>query len=80
MRAIHRYRGNLLQFAAQHQAALDQMNVRLHQVIADISGSTGLAIIEARLVGQRDPMQLAKLRDRRIKASEETVAKSLEGT
>jgi transposase len=84
MRAIHRYRQNLLQFGAQHlqhmQAALDQMNVRLHHVIADISGSTGLAIIEAILTGQRDPIQLAKLRDRRIKASEEVIAKSLEGT
>jgi transposase len=70
MRAIHRYRENLLQFGAQHlqhmQAALDQMNVRLHHVVADISGSTGLATIEAILAGQRDPMQLAKLRsDRR---------------
>ena len=84
MRAISRYRDNLLGFGAQHiqhmQAALDQMNLRLHHVIADVSGLTGMAIIEAVLAGERDPRQLAKLRDRRIKASEETVAKSLEGT
>jgi len=84
MRAIHRYRENLLVFAGQHlqhmQAALDQMNVRLHHVISDLSGSTGMAIVEAILAGQRDPVQLAKLRDRRIKASEDIIAKSLEGT
>src|SRR5258707_7009137 len=83
MRAISRYRDNLLHFGAQHlqhmQAALDQMNLRLHHVIADLSGLTGMAIIEAILAGERDPRQLAKLRDPRIKASQETIAKALEG-
>src|ERR1700730_10928939 len=83
MRAISRYRDNLLHFGAQHlqhmQAALDQMNLRLHHVIADVSGLTGMAIIEAILAGERDPRQLAKLRDPRIKASQETIAKALEG-
>src|SRR6201988_2182738 len=83
MRAISRYRDNLLHFGAQHlqhmQAALDQMNLRLHHVIADLSGLTGMAIIEAILAGERDPRQLGKLRDPRIKASQETIAKALEG-
>jgi len=83
MRAISRYRDNLVHFGAQHlqhmQAALDQMNLRLHHVIADLSGLTGMAIIEAILAGERDPRQLAKLRDPRIKASQETIAKALEG-
>src|SRR5258705_8825223 len=82
-RSISRYRDNLLHFGAQHlqhmQAALDQMNLRLHHVIADLSGLTGMAIIEAILAGERDPRQLAKLRDPRIKASQETIAKALEG-
>src|SRR5712691_81938 len=61
----------------QHmQKALDQMNLQLHHVIADI---TGLAIIEAILAGKRDPHALAALRDRRIKASADTIAKSLVG-
>ena len=59
--------------------ALDQMNIKLHYVIDDLSGQTGQAIIEAILNGEREPLRLAKYRDRRIKASEETVAKSLEG-
>jgi transposase len=82
-RSIYRYRQNLLSTAAQHlqhmQGALEQMNVKLHHVIDDLTGLTGQAIIEAILAGQRDPEQLAKLRDKRIKASEERIVKALEG-
>ena len=55
------------------QAALDQMNLKLHHFIDDLTGMTGLAIVEAILDGERDPRQLAKQRDHRIKASEETI-------
>jgi transposase len=83
LRSISRYRDNLLRSAVQHlqhmQGALDQMNVRLHHVIADLSGTTGMAIVEAILAGQRDPQELAKLRDPRIQATPETIAKALEG-
>jgi hypothetical protein len=61
------------------QKALTTMNVRLANAISDISGVTGMAIIRAILAGERDPRRLAKLRDRRICASEEEVARSLEG-
>jgi len=61
------------------QAALDQMNLKLHHLIDDLTGMTGLAIVEAILDGERDPRQLAKQRDHRIKASEETIVKALEG-
>ena len=48
----------------QHmQKALDQMNLQLHHVISDITGPTGLAILDAILAGKRDPFELAKLRD-----------------
>src|SRR5258708_37144900 len=69
--------------ASQHvqhmQAALDQMNIKLHHVIDDLTGVTGQAICAAILSGQRDPVQLAKLRDKRIQAPEATIAKALEG-
>ena len=82
-RSIYRYRQNLLSMAAQHiqhmQAALDQMNIKLHHVIDDLTGLTGRTIIEAILSGQRDPVQLAKLRDKRIQAAESTIVKALEG-
>ena len=64
----------------QHmQKALDQMNLQLHHVISDLTGTTGLAILDAILKGERDPQVLAQLRDRRIKASAETMAQSLVG-
>ena len=82
-RSIYRYRQHLLSTAAQYvqhmQAALDQMNIKLHHVIDDLTGLTGVAIIEAILKGQRDPVQLAKLRDKRIQASESNIVKALEG-
>jgi hypothetical protein len=55
------------------------MNLQLHHVISDITGVSGVAILEAILKGERNPLKLAALRDYRIKAGEETVAKSLVG-
>jgi transposase len=64
----------------QHmQKALTQMNLQLANVISDISGWTGQAIISAILQGERDPAKLAQLRDARVKASEEVICKSLQG-
>ena len=83
LRAILRHRDNLVQMAATHvqhmQKALDQMNLQLHHVISDLTGTTGLAILDAILQGERDPQVLAQLRDRRIKASAQTIAQSLVG-
>jgi len=55
------------------------MNVQLTNAISDVSGVTGMKIVRAILEGQRDPHQLAQLRDPRIQASEEEIAHSLEG-
>jgi transposase len=55
------------------------MNMQFQHVISDITGLTGLAILDAILAGERDPAVLAQLRDPRIQASEETIRKSLEG-
>jgi transposase len=83
IRSLLRHREGLVQMASVHvqhmQKALDQMNLQIHHVISDITGVTGLAITDAIIAGNRDPEQLAQLRDRRIKASFETVAKSLVG-
>jgi transposase len=61
------------------QKALTQMNFQIQHVISDITGVTGMAILDAILAGQRDPVELAQLRDPRIKASEEVIRKSLVG-
>jgi transposase len=83
VRSLLRHRESLVQMASTHvnhmQKALDQMNLQVHQVISDIVGQTGLAIVDAILDGERDPLKLAKLRNERIKASEEVIAKSLVG-
>jgi len=83
VRSILRHRDSLVQMASTHvqhmQKALDQMNLQLHHVINDITGVTGLTIIKAILAGERNPHTLAALRDRRVKATEDTIAKSLVG-
>lgn len=83
VRSLLRHRESLVQMAATHvnhmQKALDQMNLQLHHVISDITGLTGLAIVDAILAGARDPLTLARLRHDRIKASEAVIAKSLVG-
>ncbi len=84
VRTLLRHRGELVGMAGQHvqhmHKALTQMNLQIHHVISDLTGVTGLAIIDAILAGQRNPIELAKLRDSRIKASPETIEKSLVGT
>ncbi|HLA13044.1 MAG TPA: IS110 family transposase [Pyrinomonadaceae bacterium] len=83
VRSLLRHRESLVQMAATHvhhmQKALDQMNLQLHHVISDITGLTGMAIIDAILADERDPQVLAQLRHTRIKASAEVIAKSLVG-
>src|SRR5215207_1084749 len=61
------------------QKVLTEMNVQLSNVISDISGVSGMAILRAIVAGQRDPQQLAALCDPRIRASHDQIAKSLEG-
>lgn len=83
VRTIWRQRGRLVEEAGrtvqQMQKALTKMNVQLTNTITDVSGVSGQAIIRAILKGERDPRVLAKLRDERVKASEEEVSQSLEG-
>lgn len=83
VRSLLRHRSNLIKTASIHvqhmQKSLTQMNIQVHNVIADITGVTGLSIIDAIVDGQRDLDQLAELRDPRIKASKDKIKKSLEG-
>lgn len=83
IRSLMRHRQNLVEMSCVHvqhmHKSLDQMNLQIHHVISDITGVTGLAILDAIVSGQRNPKELAKLRDYRIKASAATVIKSLVG-
>jgi transposase len=83
LRAYMRQRDTLVAAASQSiqhmQKALTEMNLQLANVISDISGQTGLAIIDAILGGQRDPQKLAELKNARIKATSGQIARALEG-
>jgi len=83
MRTYWRQRNDLVRSAARHiqriQKTLTQMNMQLANVLSDVSGVTGQAIIKAILAGERDPQKLAAFRDPRVKASEKDIAQSLEG-
>jgi len=83
LRSLTRHRDSLIQLASAHilhmQKALDQMNLQLHHVLSDITGLSGLAILDAILAGTRDPQVLARLRDGRVKAAEETIIQALTG-
>lgn len=61
------------------QKALELMNIKLHTVISDLLGKTGMLMVAAILNGERNPDELMKLKDRRIKATEEDIRKSLNG-
>ena len=82
-RGLWRHRDTLIRYAASHvqhmQKALTQMNIQLANVISDLTGKTGLLIVDAILEGERDPQKLAKFRDSRIRADQKTIAKSLCG-
>jgi len=83
IRSLLRHRDSLVEMATSHvqhmQKALDQMNLQIRHVISDITGTTGLAIIDAILGGNRDTQTLAALSDPRIRANQETIARSLVG-
>ena len=83
LRAYLRQRATLIEYRAAHiqhmQKALQQMNVQLTQVVSDITGVTGLTILRAIVAGQRDPQQLAALRQPGVKKTEAEIAKALTG-
>src|SRR5215472_818355 len=82
-RTLWRQRGNLVAEAShviqRMQKVLTEMNVQLSNVWSDISGVSGMNIIQAILDGERDPWQLAALVESGVKATPEDIAKSLEG-
>jgi transposase len=84
LRAYLRHRAMLLEHRAPHiqhmQKALHQMNVQLTQVLSDITGLTGMAIIRAIVAGERNPVTLAQNADPRCHSSQEQIAKALTGS
>src|SRR6516165_6610026 len=83
LRSYLRQRQMLIRYGSQHvqhmQKALEQMNVKLAEVVSDVSGVTGMAIIRAILRGERNPLELAKLRNDHCKRTEAQIARALYG-
>jgi transposase len=83
LRTYVRQRKNLITIGSDSvrrmQKALELMNIKLHIVISDLLGKTGLQMVASILKGERDPDELIKFKDPRIKASEEEIKKSLKG-
>ena len=69
----------LLAHVQHMQKALTQMNLHLHNVISDITGVTGMAIVRSIVAGETDPKILASLRDIRCHNPEEVIEASLVG-
>jgi len=84
LRTCWRERGEYVQQAGsciqRMQKALTEMNIQLATVLSDLSGETGMSIVRSIVAGERDGKRLAEFRDPRVKASKQTIAKSLEGT
>jgi transposase len=84
LRTLVRYRAELIERRAPHInhliQALKHMNIQLNLVLSDITGTTGLAILRAIVAGERDPMQLAQLRNPGCKHTEAEIAKALTGS
>lgn len=83
LRSYIRQRDNLIRSSSTHiqrmQKALSEMNLHLHQVLSDITGVTGLKIIQAIIAGERDPSVLATYRDRRVKSTQADIEAALTG-
>jgi transposase len=83
LRSLWRQRGMLLRSQSRHvqhmQKALTQMNVQLANVISDVVGDTGQKILRAILAGERDGHVLAEMKNTRIRAGVDEIAKSLQG-
>jgi transposase len=83
LRTLQRHRKSLVECAAmwiQHiQRALNEMNLHLHHVLSDLSGQSGLAILDAILGGERDPRKLAVLANYRVKQSQAQIEAALTG-
>jgi transposase len=82
-RTLWRHRAGLVAQASsaiqRMQKALTEMNIQLANVLSDLSGVSGMRIVQAILEGERDPEELAALADPQVKASKEIIAKSLQG-
>jgi transposase len=76
IRSLWRHRESLVQMASQHtmhMQALSQMNVQIHHVLSEVTSVSGLAMLDAILAGERDPVILAGLCNWRVRSPREVI-------
>lgn len=83
LRSLVRQKDNLIKQSSTEilhmQKALEQMNIKLTNVLRFITGQTGMKIIRAIVKGERDPLKLAEHRHKSCKRSKEEIAEALKG-
>src|SRR5262249_47406154 len=83
MRTFLRTRKQFVREKSSHilriQKTLEDANIKLDSVITEIMGVSGRKMIEALIAGEEDPAKLARLADRRVKASQESLREALRG-
>lgn len=83
LRSLLRTRKQLVREQTSHvqrmQKTLEEANIKLDSVITDLLGVSGRAMIAAMIAGETDPVRLAELAHRRIKASQDTLCEALRG-
>jgi transposase len=83
LRSYMRHRKNLITSSSTQillmQKAFEQMNIKLHNALTDITGKTGQLIIQSILAGERNPYEFLKYVDKSVKSSEKDIVKSLTG-
>ena len=83
MRNLLRTRKQLVREQSSHvlrvQKTLEDANIKLDSVLSDVMNKSGRAMIEALIAGETNPVKLASLADRRVKASQEELREALRG-
>jgi transposase len=83
LRALLRTRKQLVRERASHvqrlQKTLEDANLKLASVLTDVTGTSGRAMLEAMVAGESDPVTLAALAHRSVKAPPERMIEALQG-
>jgi len=83
LRSYMRARKQLVREQTSHiqriQKTLEEANIKLDSLISDVMGLSGRRMIEAIIAGEGDPIRLAELADRRIKAPRDQLVEALRG-
>lgn len=83
LRVLTRARKQLVREKASHvqrlEKTLEDANLKISAVLSDIMGESGRAMLDAIIAGETDPERLAKLANKRVRATRATLVEALRG-